>query len=159
MADNQMLDLLIEVLEEGISDEDQPDDVRQQQQLHQIQPVPQQPQHLVQIPSPVRSNSPLHRHLSSSSARRRIIKNGNCLFCRRDLEKLELEAHLRSNDVCFTLYKRKLHCNSIDGVLTRLYEKGCLFCNRPVNSFAFHLETNELCKQSYLHRYNVDQIK
>lgn len=158
MASNP-IDYLLEALEEGVSDDDEAEPQQSQRGVQQQSPN-HSPQQLHVVQSPVRSNSPLLRHLSSGSARRRIVKNRNCLFCRRDLEKLELEGHLQSDNVCFTLYKRKIHCNSINGILIRLYEKECLFCNRQQgNSLQLHLEDSPQCRQSYFNRYNVDQIK
>ena len=44
------------------------------------------------------------RHLSSSSAKRRILKQSHCNFCREDCNIQTLEIHLRTNENCLTLY-------------------------------------------------------
>ena len=141
-----MLDALLGVLSDEEGD---------QTQSNQPQEAPASDRFNV----PIVSNSPLRRYLSSGSARRRTVKHSNCLFCRFDCEKIILENHLKDSDICLTLYKRKLHCSSIDGVLHKIYDKSCLFCQGQVKSVKFHLETNRDCCNQYFLRYNVETIR
>ena len=171
-----MLDILLSVLDENLSEDSDGMDISQNDNqglpvnnemidaavpiLHDqiVLDPPAEEQHVLQ-PSPPVSYSPLRRYLSSGSARRRLKKPSNCCFCRMDLEGAALEQHLRGNDLCFTLYKRRHHCNSVDGVLVKVYDNQCMFCLQPYNRLDFHLETNPNCKDQYFAKFHLQSIR
>ena len=96
------------------------------------------------------------RHLSSSSAKRRILKQSHCNFCREDCNKQTLENHLRTNENCLTLYLRKLHLKTLDAVLLKIYP--CLYCDQPFRQLSHHLQTQPECFQQFKARFNVSTL-
>ena len=104
-----------------------------------------------------RRNLAVLKHLSSSSAKRRAMKQTHCHFCNFEGARLDLEQHLLEKESCFILYQRKLHVKNLEAILVILYK--CLYCPYDKSSLVRHLESHEDCKQNYFHRFHVDTVK
>lgn len=108
--------------------------------------------------SPARAtNSQIHRYLSSSSAKRRRIKETICYFCRGEYDCFTFEAHLLSSIDCQTLYMRSMHLRSVDAVLVSLFS--CLFCQTTVKQLSHHLKRNADCREQFQQRFKVGSLK
>ena len=95
---------------------------------------------------------------SSSAVRRSQVKPNHCFFCNVNLNRTNLENHIRGSDRCLSLYKRKLHVRSIDSILIHSYY--CLFCDVESNTkFQNHLEQSPNCLESYFNKFQVDSIR
>ena len=111
-----------------------------------------------QIRSPARANNTqINRYLSSSSAKKRRVKETICYFCRGEYDCFTFEAHLLSSVDCQTLYMRSMHLRSVDAVLVSLFS--CLFCQTPVAQLSHHLKRNEDCLKQFLQRFKVGSLK
>ena len=117
-------------------------------------------------PDPVQAEnagSPVHRspvvgkYITSSSARRRVLKISHCNFCQQEHNRESLGRHLQQSDHCKTLYLRKLHVRSEDAILCSLFE--CLFCTDRAPKLFNHLEANNQCKMQYLVKFEVNSSK
>ena len=109
-----------------------------------------------QVHSPVRANM-IHRYLSSSSAKRRRVKDTICYFCHGEYNSLTFEAHLLSSVDCQTLYMRSMHLRSVDAVMVSLFP--CLYCQTPVTQLSNHLKSNASCREKFQQRFKVGSIK
>lgn len=172
--DYRGIDLLLEVLEEqeeGVlesSNESLPNEVEdgnQQQQEDQEDvgaAVVADNANLVQdnahlLVSPNRVTARL-RHMTSSSAKRKMIKQSNCCFCRADCNNaLSLEQHLQQNEACFIKYSRRHHLKTMDGLLSLLFS--CLFCDAKVQRLSYHLQQKVRCQERYFERFDCNSIK
>ena len=103
--------------------------------------------------SPVHRSPIIGKYISSSSARRKVIKLSHCNFCQQEHTRESLGLHLQQSDRCKTLYMRKLHVKKIDAVLCSVFE--CLFCPDRAPKLYNHLEANDQCKNQYLTKFDV----
>lgn len=95
---------------------------------------------------------------SSSAVQRLQLKPDHCLFCNTNLNRSNLENHLRGSDRCLSLYKRKLNVRSIDSILIHSFY--CLFCDVTSNSkFQNHLEQSPNCMENYFNKFQVDSMR
>ena len=102
------------------------------------------------------SESTLERYLSSPSARR--MKQSNCHFCVKEVEKLQLELHLQKSKACTLKYYSKYKVKSIDAILFKTYN--CLFCaNGNGNRLKNHLRKSQSCLVKYLEKFNETDIE
>ena len=119
-----------------------------------ILPIPPDPGQQAPDPrSPVHRSPIIGKYISSSSARRRVLKSTNCNFCNQDHDRGSLSVHLEQSERCRILYLRKLHLKSIDAVLCQLFE--CLFCEDKAPKLYLHLESKEFCRLQYLTKFDV----
>ena len=102
--------------------------------------------------------SPCSKYLSSSSAKK--IKKSHCHFCKRDVEKLQLEMHLKQSQSCSIRYFRKYKVNTIDAILFEVYD--CLYCEKEsINRLRDHLNRSPNCLQNYFKKFrkgNIEQL-
>ena len=96
------------------------------------------------------------RHLSSSSAKRRMVKESNCHFCREECTRLTLEHHLQTNPNCLILYSRKYHLKSVDAIILKIYP--CLYCDQHFRQLSHHLQTQPECFQQFKEKFNVNSL-
>ena len=110
-------------------------------------------------PSPRGRAAPVNLYRQSSSAARRLqLKTNHCLFCHENLNRTNLENHLRGSNRCLTLYKRKLSVRSIESILVHSFY--CLFCDsRSRSRFQHHLEQSPSCLTRYRDKFNVDSMR
>ena len=108
----------------------------------------------VQSPSPRRHNSQLERYLTSSTVRRRKLKDRPCNFCEREENGEGFVHHLRRSRTCVRLYMRFLKVHSFENVLLKLFS--CEMCGetRSLN-FAKHMERNNRCLVGYREKYDL----
>ena len=107
--------------------------------------------------SPVQRSPIIAKYISSSSARRRIVKPTNCKFCNQEHDRASLGLHLEQNERCKILYSRQLHVKSVDAILCLTFE--CLFCEDRAPRLFYHLERKEDCKQKYLRRFDASNSR
>lgn len=132
-------------------DEDHPGE-REAELPHVVIP-PDPGQATAEARSPVQRSPIIGKYISSSSARRRALKSTNCNFCNQEHDRGSLSVHLEQSERCRTLYFRKLHVKSVDGVLCQMYE--CLYCPDKAPKLFHHLESKELCRLQYLRKFDV----
>lgn len=159
---NEHLNALLEVLDESLQSDSESESDRQQSQedLQQHNVQHDDPQPVLHQPMRVqvqRRQLAVLKYISSSSAKRRILKNSNCLFCNREVEKIDLENHLNGSSTCQTLYFRKLHVKTVSSVLCLLYS--CLYCDENFSKLFYHLEASEHCKQLYCQRFGLNSSR
>ena len=118
-----------------------------------IVPLAPDPGQAVDAGSPVHRSPIIGKYITSSSARRKVLKISHCNFCQQEHTRESLELHLQQSDRCKTLYLRKLHLKTIDAILCSLFE--CLFCPDRAPKLFNHLEANNQCKLQYLAKFNV----
>ena len=139
---NPCLDALIHELEEGQDDDDE-----STSQLR-AEDIVRSPRN--------RLNNTVSKYISSSSARRRIIKQNHCKFCQEDLNRETFEAHLRARQNCLTLYLRKLHLTTLEAVILKIFP--CFFCDMKFQQLRHHLQTQPECLQQFQERFNVTSL-
>ena len=110
--------------------------------------------------TPVRG-SPLHKYMTSGSARRKQVKDINCVFCNEDFEGEELGNHLSNSELCRILYSRKLRIKAsnknVDSILVRLYT--CFNCHLVRRLIlTSHLKKNPLCLETYRRRFKLKEV-
>ena len=120
-------------------------------------PLAPDPGPAVDVGSPVHRSPIIGKYITSSSARRKILKLSHCNFCQQDHNRESLGLHLQQSDRCKTLYMRKLHVKTIDAVLCLIFE--CLYCQDRVPKLFNHLEANDQCKMQYLIKFNVNSSR
>ena len=98
----------------------------------------------------------ISRHISSSSAKRRVIKDTDCLFCPVELNRDTIEGHLQASQNCLTLYLRKLHLKTLDAVILKIYP--CLFCQIPFHKLSLHLQSKPECLDQFKARFGVTSL-
>lgn len=112
----------------------------------------------VQVPeSPSNRTRSVRRYVSSSSAKRRVVKNEHCNFCNGFFDRATLEEHLNNNEACRVLYCRREHLKTVPAVMVRTFD--CLYCDGPVNQLGRHLRSTPLCLRQYLARFEVDTVE
>ena len=104
-----------------------------------------------------RSSSVLHRYISSSSAKKRQVKDSNCKFCRSDVSRDSMANHLDNSEVCSTLYQRLHHVKSNIAALVCMYR--CLYCDKNFQQFSNHLQTEPDCLRQYLTNFEVETLR
>ena len=106
------------------------------------------------VQSPRRHNSQLERYLTSSTVRRRKLKDRPCYYCEREENGEGFVHHLRRSRSCVRLYMRFLKVHSFETVLLKLFS--CEMCGetRSVN-FVKHLERNNRCLAGYREKYDL----
>ena len=152
MAVREPLDLLIEALAT------QDEDIRDNGGTISQDPVNQSsnendPQSPPISPTTKQRRIRLAKIMSSSSLKKKRIKTSHCKYCNRfKFGRKQVEAHLKENEICASLYKRELKVHGTEGVLTKLYK--CLACS---SNGAFQLKRHlgghskykcNLCMQS-----------
>ena len=120
--------------------------------------LPQLPPDPGPVPgSPVQRSPIIAKYISSSSARRRILKPTNCKFCNQEHDRESLGLHLEQNERCKILYSRQLHVKSVDAILCVNFE--CLYCEDRAPRLFHHLEGKEECKQKYLRKFDASSSR
>ena len=120
-------------------------------------PLAPDPGPAVDAGSPAHRSPIIGKYITSSSARRKILKLSHCNFCQQDHNRESLGLHLQQSDRCKTLYMRKLHVKTIDAVLCLIFE--CLYCQDRAPKLFNHLEANDQCKMQYLIKFNVNSSR
>ena len=100
------------------------------------------------------------KYMRSGSARRRQVKEKNCIFCDYDIEGDELDNHLKLSERCRILYSRKLKVkmtDKVDPIMTRLYS--CINCHLTKRIIlSKHLNQNRSCLVSYRQRFKLNDV-
>ena len=98
-------------------------------------------------------------HISSSSAKRKKLKDHNCFYCYRNIvTSQDLKQHLNENENCLALYLRKFGTKSLIAVLQQSFS--CIACSLPPGSKLFyHLKTSQRCLDKYKEDFNVDDLR
>ena len=107
--------------------------------------------------SPHNRTRSVRRYVSSSSAKRRVVKNEHCNFCNGFFDRTTLEDHLNNNEACRILYCRRDHLKTVPAVMVRSFS--CLFCDGPGNQLKAHLRMTPRCLHQYFARFEVDSIE
>ena len=123
----------------------------------EVAPLAPDPVQAENAVSPVHRSPVVGKYITSSSARRKVIKLNHCNFCQQEHNRESLGRHLEQSDRCKTLYMRKLHVRTIDAVLCSLFE--CLFCPDRAPKLINHLEAKIQCKTQYLIKFQVSSSK
>lgn len=104
-----------------------------------------------------RRPSIVRQYITSSSAKRRMVKSSNCQFCNMEINKFDLQNHLENNEVCKILYCRKYRVKEIKSIMVILFN--CLFCDQEnVRQLAAHLKSNNQCRQRFLQMFNIAPV-
>jgi hypothetical protein len=126
---------------------------------HEPSAVDDQVDHAETEFSPSRhSPNVITRYMSSSSAKRRKIKEADCIFCDKFVEAQNFVKHLKKEKLCRTLYLRSHKLKSLDSLLLRLFS--CEFCcvkKRIV--FRKHLEENKRCMDGYKSKLKENDLE
>ena len=166
--DENNLDLLLQELDREVSTSEgeihldrPPDQLAQEgEDLDRRSPVTENspPAQATRTP-PIRQqrNRNLEAYISSSSARRRIVKGEHCNYCHRFVQKADLENHLIQSEPCGNLYFRKFKVRTMDGLMLKLYQ--CLFCPTKSKKLLTHLGSSPNCLDKYSRRFNVDSVE
>ena len=100
------------------------------------------------------------KYMRSGSARRRQVKEKNCIFCDYDIEGDELDEHLKLSERCRILYSRKLRVkmtDKVDPIMTRLYS--CINCHLTRRIIlSKHLNQNRSCLVKYRERFKLNDV-
>lgn len=107
--------------------------------------------------SPRNRTRSVRRYVSSSSAKRRVVKNDHCNFCNGFFDRATLEDHLNNNEACRVLYCRRAHLKTVPAVMVHSFD--CLFCDGPVNQLKAHLRSTPRCLHQYFARFEVDSVE
>ena len=142
--ENPLLDELIRVLDD--EDPQHVPDVHQEGELEAR--VPDSPHNRPRL---------VKRYVSSSSAKRREVKNGHCNFCDSDLSRSTLEDHLNATERCRVLYCRRAHLKTVPAVMVKMFS--CLYCDAPANKLQVHLRSTPECRDQYYERFGVDSVE
>ena len=110
----------------------------------------------LEVARPADQRRPANKYLSSSSAKRRMIKQTDCHFCPADLNRDTIEEHLKTSQDCLTLYLRKLHLKTLDAVILKIYP--CLYCEVPFHKLSIHLQTQPECLRQFKEKFNVTSL-
>ena len=112
----------------------------------------------IQVPeSPHNRTRSVRRYVSSSSAKRRVVKNEHCNFCNGFFDRSTLEEHLNNNEACRVLYCRREHLKTVPAVMMRTFD--CLYCDGPVRQLSGHLRSTPQCLHQYLQRFEVNSVE
>ena len=68
-----------------------------------------------------RRSTEILRHLTSSSVKRKKVKDSHCKFCLREKSALALVDHLRRSMHCSRLYMRIYKVNTLDNLLLKCF--------------------------------------
>ena len=102
----------------------------------------------------------LLRHLTSSSMKRKKVKDSHCKFCFREKRALALVDHLRRSRNCSRLYMRIYKVNTLDNLLLKCFS--CEMCGEIKHiNFSEHLRRKEECLEGYRRQYKlrcIDEI-
>ena len=98
----------------------------------------------------------LNRYLSSSSARRRVVKQTHCRYCIGEYNREDFEEHLLRSQNCLTLYLRSWHLKTLEAVLLKIFP--CFYCDNHFRQLKHHLRTQPNCFQQFKERFNVETI-
>ena len=147
-----LLDDLLEELEKSSSEDDEEDDIPLIQLGNNRTDGPQS--FSDEETQPMDENADILKTLSSSSAKKRLVKDSHCHFCEADCDRETLQDHLSESERCRTLYLRKCHVNSIDAVMVLNFK--CLFCDQTnFQIFYHHLEMFPACRAKYCAKFGV----
>ena len=106
--------------------------------------------------SPHRINSQTAKYLTSSSAKRKQIKEENCNFCPAICTKENFEDHLLNKESCKHLYLRKHHLKTVEAVLVTCFK--CLYCDSDFRQLNNHLKHSPNCLSKYQERFGVESV-
>ena len=149
MAQNIMLDAMISVLSDMSQDDEDSLATQEGPAPGTVEASPPT--------SPGRSMLRL-KYISSSSAKRKMIKSTNCCFCVQNYDNpVELRAHLEASESCQWKYFRRFHHKTIDAVLNTLFT--CVFCVTKDRRLFYHLENYPDCKAKYLEKFDCASIR
>ena len=147
-----LLDDLLEELNKSSSEDDEEDDIPLIQLGNNLTDGPQSlsDEDMQQVDESIN----ILKTLTSSSAKKRMVKDGHCHFCQFDCERQTMHQHLSESERCRVLYFRKYHVNSIDAVMVVTYK--CLFCEKTDFERLFHhIETYPECQRKYFAKFGV----
>ena len=149
------IDALIFELDRAL-DSDNEDNVDEHQVEADNPGVGGPPDHGVDAVQEHGERRPVNRYLSSSSAKRRMIKQTNCNFCPVEVDRESIEEHLQTSNDCLTLYLRHLHLKSLEAVILKIYP--CLFCQIPFHKLSLHLQSQPECLRQFKERFGVTSL-
>ena len=97
------------------------------------------------------------RHLTSSSVKRKKVKDSHCKFCLREKSALALVDHLRRSRHCSRLYMRIYKVNTLDNLLLKCFS--CEMCGEIKHiNFSEHLRRKNECLEGYMRQYKLRDI-
>ena len=102
------------------------------------------------------SNS-VDKYRSTSSAKKRKVKDSPCQFCVENVNGLELVNHLKKEEKCKHLYLRCFRVNSVDALLLKMFSCTVCFIQKQVD-FKKHLLRNENCLKEYQRKMNEKDV-
>ena len=101
----------------------------------------------------------LMKYVSSSSAKKRKQKDDPCSFCAFiSVTRNDFLQHLEASEKCRACYLRTRRCKSFENLTVSLFP--CIFCEAE-GPFRLHvhLRENRGCKDQYLERFKVSNIR
>ena len=106
--------------------------------------------------SPLRINSQTAKYLSSSSAKRKQVKEEHCHFCPAICSRENFEAHLQTKESCKHLYLRKHHLKTVEAILVTCFK--CLYCDADFRQLNHHLKHSPNCLSKFQERFGVETV-
>ena len=106
-----------------------------------------------------RNQSPLKRYMTSSTAKRKQIKQSHCKFCESNIPASSLIDHLKRerNKRCFFFYSKMYQVTTFESLVAKLFS--CEMCyNQERIDFRKHLKKNRGCLAKFRKKFQVEDI-
>ena len=103
-----------------------------------------------------RNQSPLKRYMTSSTAKRKQIKQSHCKFCESNIPASSLIDHLKRerNKRCFFFYSKMYQVTTFESLVAKLFS--CEMCyNQERIDFRKHLKKNRGCLAKFRKKFPV----
>ena len=109
--------------------------------------------------SPSRNTlNPFARYLTTSSAKRRKVKEKDCKFCEGSIDGGDLFNHLKKEKNCRSLYMIYFKVKSFDSLVVKMFS--CEMCfERKQIDFKKHLRKNQNCFKKYQKKLGENDLE
>ena len=94
------------------------------------------------------SNSQLTRYITSSSAKKKKVKETDCKFCHSNFSGEQLFKHMKSEKNCQTLYMKWFKVKSFESLVVKLFHCEMCYESKKID-MRKHLRTNWSCFKKY----------
>ena len=123
---------------------------------HRVDDQPRERLNLVRSPS--LEHNAIGRYLTTSSAKRKKVKESHCQFCVRILSGGDLLDHLKKEKLCQILYYRIMRTKSFENLVLKIFSCEFCFLTKRID-FKQHLSENGNCLEHYKIKLNANTIE
>ena len=102
--------------------------------------------------------SPIRRYMSSSTAKRKQIRNSECRFCVQTITPSQIISHLKRHRNCQSMYLKLFKVTDLELLTMKMFSCEVCFLSKRID-LAKHLKRDRNCLAGYQMKYELEDIE